>query len=66
MSTTSVIVAVDAVLTLTQLALNIQQATQQIQSMVATAKSEGRDLTDAEVASIVGMRKSAMDRWNSL
>lgn len=66
MSTTSVIVAVDAVLALTQLALNIQQATQQIQSMVATAKTEGRDLTDAEVQQIVGMRKSAMDRWNSL
>lgn len=48
--------ALDALLTLIG---NASAAAQQIQSALQTAQSEGRDLTDAELAPVEAARKAA-------
>ena len=60
------LVAIDSILVLTQLAMNIQQAMYEINIMASRAKAENRDLTDEEVKSVQDKRAALMDRWNSL
>jgi FtsZ-binding cell division protein ZapB len=60
------LVAIDSILVLTQLSMNIQQAINEINMMAEKAKMNNRDFTDEEVQSIQDRRKSLMDKWNSL
>lgn len=58
--------AIDSILVLTQLSMNIQQAMNEIGLMAKKAELEKRDFTDEEVKSVQDRRKSLMDKWNSL
>ncbi len=62
----NILIAIDAAIALTQLASNVAQASIEIQTTLQKAQSEGRDLTDEEVAAIQAKRKAAVDRWESL
>jgi FtsZ-binding cell division protein ZapB len=58
--------AIDSILVLTQLSMNIQQAINEISLVAKKAELEKRDFTDEEVQSVQDRRKSLMDKWNSL
>jgi len=64
MSATGMVVAIDALLSITQLSVRMMEAANQISATLSAAQSEGRDLTDAEVDSIKQMREDAVDSWN--
>lgn len=48
------------------LSINTMEMAQRVSLMIQQAQSEGRDLTDDELAQIRQLRQEAMDRWNAV
>lgn len=60
------VTALNIALGLTQLSIRVVEAASRINTIIATAQSEQRDLTTAEVQDIIDLRKTAQDRWESM
>jgi hypothetical protein len=62
----STLVAVETALALTTLAIRMAESAQKLQQLLVTAQSEGRDLTESEIASVQEMRHLAIARLEAL
>lgn len=58
--------ALDAAIGLTTLLMRTAESLQQVNTMIAAAQTEGRDLSDAEIQTIQAARAAAMARLNDL
>lgn len=58
--------AVDALLTMTQLGLNMMDAASKITMLLQQAQSEGRDLTEDEMLLIQSEREGVLETWKHL
>lgn len=62
----NVIAALDILIALSRLRERMVKAEREVSEMIQDAQSEGRDLTEEELQSVVEKRNDAMDRWNRL
>jgi Ser/Thr protein kinase RdoA (MazF antagonist) len=60
------LVAVETAMALTTLAIRMAESAQKLHQIFIAAQSEGRDLTEEEVASIQEMRHMAVNRLEAL
>jgi len=66
MSAVATAEAINAVSALLTVSLRAADAVKQINTIVSTAQSEGRDLNAAEIVQVRSLRKEAMQRWDAL